>query len=203
MENSVAEKQKLGMLSGHMAWCALVALALARRDGSVQSPAQENLFLTRWLATAQKQRRFPRIVATDIEWLLKQGRQLGVNAKLSTKLTYLWQSCTGELKAQTDLFRFTHAIEAAKGMHWICRMLSDREWSGRYAETLNARVNAVYLSLSNFDAAFNEDGHLVKVLMANITGNVVGFGELLDRRGWRMEHQSDHRYHLWASERKS
>ncbi|WP_276573971.1 hypothetical protein [Yersinia ruckeri] len=42
--------------SGHLAWCALVALALARKDGSVCSPAQENLFLTRWLAIALKQR---------------------------------------------------------------------------------------------------------------------------------------------------
>jgi hypothetical protein len=202
VDNSVAEKQKLGMLTGHMAWCALVALALARRDGVVQSPVQENLFLTRWLATAQKQRRFPRIVATDIGWLLKQGRQLGVNAKLTTKLTYLWESCTGELKDQTDLFRFTHAIETAKDMYWVCRMLSDREWSGRHAEVLNAGVNAVYLSLSNLDAAFDDDGHQVKVLMANLTGNVAGFATLLERSGWSLEHQDVHRYHLWASERK-
>ncbi|EKS6646105.1 DUF2913 family protein [Enterobacter hormaechei] len=185
-----------------MAWCALVALALARRDGVVQSPAQENLFLTRWLATAQKQRRFPRIVATDIEWLLQQGRQLGVNAKLTTKLTYLWESCTGELKDQTDLFRFTHAIETAKDMYWVCRMLSDREWSGRHAVALNTGVNAVYLSLSNLDAAFDDDGHQVKVLMANLTGNVAGFATLLERSGWSLEHQDVHRYHLWASERK-
>ncbi|GKO04826.1 hypothetical protein NUBL17190_50480 [Klebsiella pneumoniae] len=33
------------------------------------SPVQENLFLTRWLATALKQRRFSRDVAPDIEWL--------------------------------------------------------------------------------------------------------------------------------------
>ncbi|WP_143460347.1 DUF2913 family protein, partial [Klebsiella pneumoniae] len=46
--------------SGHLAWCALVALALARQEGGVLSPAQENLFLIRWLATALKQRRFPR-----------------------------------------------------------------------------------------------------------------------------------------------
>lgn len=38
--------------SGHLAWCALVALALARQEGGVLSPAQENLFLIRWLATA-------------------------------------------------------------------------------------------------------------------------------------------------------
>jgi Protein of unknown function (DUF2913). len=35
-----------------------VALALARQNGDVLSAAQENLFLTRWLATALKQRRF-------------------------------------------------------------------------------------------------------------------------------------------------
>ncbi|SSM99312.1 integrase [Klebsiella pneumoniae] len=68
--------------SAHLAWCALVALALARQNGDVVSPAQENLFLTRWLATALRQRRFSRDVASDIEWLLKQGRQLGVNAQL-------------------------------------------------------------------------------------------------------------------------
>lgn len=67
----------LTIKSGHLAWCALVALALARQNGDVLSPAQENLFLTRWLATALKQRRFSRDVAPDIEWLLKQGRQTG------------------------------------------------------------------------------------------------------------------------------
>ncbi|HCM8928531.1 TPA: DUF2913 family protein, partial [Salmonella enterica subsp. enterica serovar Paratyphi B] len=83
--------------SGHLAWCALVALALVRQDGGALSPAQENLFLTRWLATALKQRRFSREVTPDIEWLLKQGRQMGVSAKLASKLDYLWRSCTGEL----------------------------------------------------------------------------------------------------------
>ncbi len=97
--------------SGHLAWCAPVALALARQDGGVLSPAQENLFLTRWLATALKQRRFSRDVTPDIEWLLKQGRQMGVSAKLASKLNYLWRSCTGELSEQNDLFRLTYALE--------------------------------------------------------------------------------------------
>ena len=43
--------------TGHLAWCALVALALARKNGDVLSPVQENLFLTRWLAAALKQRK--------------------------------------------------------------------------------------------------------------------------------------------------
>lgn len=72
--------------SGHLAWCTLVALALARQEDGVLSPARENLFLTRWRATALKQRRFSRDVIPDIEWLLKQGRQLGIIAKLASKL---------------------------------------------------------------------------------------------------------------------
>ncbi|EKS6645711.1 hypothetical protein QCD58_004602 [Enterobacter hormaechei] len=126
------------------------------------------------------------------------GPAAGGNAKITTKLTYLWESCTGELKHQTNLFRFHHAIETAKDMYWIC----DREWSGRHAVALNAGVNAEYLSINNLDAALDDDGHQVKVLIANITGNVAGFATLLGWRGWSLEHQDAQRYHLWAKERK-
>ncbi len=54
----------------HLAFCALAALGLARQDGIAGTPYAENLFLIRWLATAQKQKRFPRSVAIDIQWLL-------------------------------------------------------------------------------------------------------------------------------------
>ncbi len=127
-------------------------------DGGALSPAQENLFLTRWLAAALKQRRFSRDVAPDIEWLLKQGRQLGVSAKLASKLNYLWRSCTGELTEQNDLFRLTYALETAKDMHWNYRLLSDREWSGRNAVALSAGVNGIYLSRANLDVAFDDSG---------------------------------------------
>ena len=69
--------------SAHLAWCALVALALAKQDGSIRSPAQENLFLTRWLATELKQRRFPHEVVPDIQWLLQERGQLGIRTKLT------------------------------------------------------------------------------------------------------------------------
>lgn len=177
--------------SGHLAWCALVALALARQDGGVLSPAQENLFVTRWLATALKQRRFSRDVTPDIEWLLKQGRQLGVSAKLTSKLDYLWRSCTGELSEQNDLFRLTYALEKAKDMHWNYRLLSDREWSGRNAVALNAGVNGIYLSRTNLDVAFDDSGRQVNPLMARLTGNVAGVMKLLNRCGWQAEPEGD------------
>ncbi|ELY5855266.1 DUF2913 family protein [Cronobacter malonaticus] len=176
--------------SGHLAWCALVALALARQDGGALSPAQENLFLTRWLARALKQRRFSRDVAPDIEWLLKQGRQLGVSANLASKLNYLWRSCTGELTEQNDLFRLTCALETAKDMHWNYRLLSDREWSGRNAVALSAGVNGIYLSRANLDVAFDDSGRQINPLTARLTGNVAGVIKLFNRCGWHAEPES-------------
>ncbi|HGM5004037.1 TPA: DUF2913 family protein [Serratia marcescens] len=43
----------------HLAFCALVALGLARQDGIVGTPYAEKLFLIRWLATAQKTEAVP------------------------------------------------------------------------------------------------------------------------------------------------
>ena len=168
-----------------------MALALARQNGDVVSPAQENLFLTRWLATALRQRRFSRDVASDIEWLLKQGRQLGVNAQLASKLNYLWHSCTGELSEQNDLFRLKHALEAAKAMNWNYRVLSDREWSGRNAVTLNASVNGIYLSRSSLDAAFDDDGRQINPVLVRLTGNVPGLVTLFIRSDWLVQPEGD------------
>lgn len=70
-------------------WCTLVTLALAGQDGSVLSPAQENLFLIRWLATTLKQQRFSRDVAPDIEWLLKQGHQREAGQQTELPLAFL------------------------------------------------------------------------------------------------------------------
>ncbi|ESG49582.1 hypothetical protein SEEM1923_10448 [Salmonella enterica subsp. enterica serovar Miami str. 1923] len=58
--------------------------------------------------------------------ILKQGLQLGVNKKLTSKLNYIWRSCTGELTEQNDLFRLTYALETAKDMHWNYRLLNRR-----------------------------------------------------------------------------
>ncbi|ECG8158379.1 DUF2913 family protein [Salmonella enterica] len=188
--------------SGYLAWCALVALALARQDGGVISPAQENLFLTRWLATALKQRRFSREVTPDIEWLLKQGRQMGVSAKLVSKLDYLWRSCTGELSEQNDLFRLTYALETAKDMHWQYRLLNDREWSGRNAVALSAGVNGIYLSRANLDAAFDDNGRQINPLMARLTGSIAGMMKVFERCGWQAEPAEDvslpHQFTLMA-----
>ena len=182
----------LTIKSGHLAWCALVALALARQNGDVLSPAQENLFLTRWLATALKQRRFSRDVAPDIEWLLKQGRQLGVSAKLASKLNYLWRSCTGELSEQNDLFRLTYALELAKQYDWGYHVLSDSEWSGRNKILPSASVNSICLLKSALDIGFNDDGTQVLPVPARIGGRAEGLNALLKSCGWEAVSNDDH-----------
>lgn len=171
----------------HLAWCGLVALHLARRDGLAASPAQENLFLTRWLASAEKQRRFRKELANDIRWLLKEGREKGVRADLPGKLDYLWRAGSSDLLAQNDLFRLQHALNTLKLAGWIYMVLSESEWSGRRALKLNPSVSGLYLNKNALDAGFDEHGGQRCPLPARITGNIVALDRLLQRAGWRRE----------------
>ncbi|MGC6031561.1 DUF2913 family protein [Enterobacter kobei] len=120
----------------HFAWCALVGLRLAQLDGQALSPLTVHTFLVRWLADAQKQRRFPRSVASDIDSLLRLGRQKGPAAGLFKRLEYLHQSCTEPLVQQSDLFRLTHAIEYLRSQGWVSAVVTDEEWvpGALYAE---------------------------------------------------------------------
>ncbi|MFN1131313.1 DUF2913 family protein [Lelliottia nimipressuralis] len=153
---------------GHLAWRALVALQLARQDGLITSESQENLFITRWFALAKKQRRFSRDVATDIDWILSQGRSLGIRARLKHKLDYIWRSCTGELLEQNDMFRLTYAIELVMEHEWVYHILSDRDWSSRYQLQQSAFVNSICLLKSVLDIAFNDDGKQLLIVPARM-----------------------------------
>ncbi|QZY97830.1 DUF2913 family protein [Pantoea dispersa] len=171
----------------HLAWCGLIALHTARRDGQVSAPAQENLFLTRWLATAEKQRRFPRALAPDIRWLLSEGRSKGVHADLPGKLQYLWESASGDVARMPDLVRLRHVVSAVKLAGWIYRTLSDSEWHGRKALHLNPGVWGLYVNLTGLEQGFDEGGRQTRPLPARITGDLAALDKLLSRSGWRRE----------------
>lgn len=170
--------------TGHLAWCALVALQLARQDGMISSESQENLFIMRWFALAKKQRRFSRDLATDIDWILNQGRSLGIRARLKHKLDYIWRSCTGELLEQNEMFRLTYAMELAMEHAWVYKVLSDRDWSGRHRIQTPASVNSICLLKSALDIAFNQDGEQVLPVPARISGQFEALNELLKSCGW-------------------
>lgn len=170
--------------TGHLAWCALVALQLARQDGLIGSESQENLFITRWFALAKKQRRFSRNLATDIDWILNQGRSLGMRARLKHKLDYIWRSCNGELLEQNDMFRMTYAMELLMEHAWVYQALSDRDWTGRHRIQTSASVNSICLLKSALDSAFNEEGKQILPVPARISGQVEALDELLKSCGW-------------------
>lgn len=89
------------------------------------SPAQENLFILRWLAAALKQWRFSRDVTPEIEWLLKLGCQLGVGAKLagrgglSSNVARLWRerrccAASGICMTAAPLYTLLHAYPPSR-----------------------------------------------------------------------------------------
>jgi len=176
--------------ASHLAWCGLMALQNARSDGEVSSPAQENLFLVRWLALAEKQRRFSRELASDISWLLKEGRGKGVHADLPGKLNYLWRAGSGSLEAQNDLYRLQHALHAVKLTGWVYMVLSEAQWSGRNRTRLNPAVSGIYIHQAALESGFDEEGKQQTPLPARISGhisNIAGLDVLLKRSGWCRE----------------
>lgn len=54
------------------------------------SPMAEHLYIVRWLATAQKQKHFPKTVAIDIQLLLNKVRKQGNWAKLRSHLDLVY-----------------------------------------------------------------------------------------------------------------
>ncbi|MFP2241339.1 DUF2913 family protein [Pseudescherichia vulneris] len=155
----------------HLAWCALVALRLAQRDGQALSPLMAHTFLLRWLATAQKHRRFPRSVGDDIDSLLHLGRQKGPAAGLHKRLEYLYESCSSPVSRQSDLFRLTYAIEALKAQGWINATVDDHEWDLPALAAEYDDVSALLVKKSELVRCFAEDGRLMAPLMFAAKGD--------------------------------
>ncbi|HFZ8416059.1 TPA: DUF2913 family protein [Salmonella enterica subsp. enterica serovar Aberdeen] len=181
---SVHEKNEK---TAHLVWCAMIALGLARQDGRVQSEQQENLFLVRWFADAERQRRFSRDVATDIRWMLQQGRSLGGRAQLAKKLDYIWRSTTSNIMEQTEMFRLTWGFEATCSQQWVYYVLSDTEWLRLRRLRINPDVCAVYLPKSSLEKAFSDEGKQISPVPVRITGNVEAFDMLLTSCGWQVQ----------------
>jgi len=169
----------------HLAWCGLIALNMARQSGTVSSAAQENLFLCRWLASAEKKRLFRRELANDIRWLLKEGREKGLRADLPGKLEYLWRASSGDLLAQNDLFRLQHIMHAVTLTGISYGILTESDWEGRQAVKMNPKIPAVFLRKSDLETGFDEQGSLVKPLAARITAELSAVDALLSRSGWK------------------
>lgn len=87
----------------HFAWCALLSLRTSQQDSQALSLLTIHTFLLRWLAMAQKQKRFPRTIASDIERLLALGCNKGAATGLPEHLETLWVFCTGSVAMPADI----------------------------------------------------------------------------------------------------
>lgn len=171
----------------HLAWCALVALRLAQLEGQALSPLMAHTFLMRWLATAQKQRHFPRSVAPDLEKLLQLGRQKGHVADLRQRLENLWQACSGSVSHHSDLYRLAHAIKMLKEQNWLNATVTDTEWDIPALLAEYADNSALLVKKSDLVSYFSEDGQLTGPVTFLVLGDIRECMNVMQAQGARME----------------
>jgi len=163
----------------HLAWCIMVAVTLARREGKAQSPLQTHMFIMQWLSTAQKRKLFPKSLAQDIIWLQEQGKRNGPAARLFSKVEYIWLASSGELASQSTLFRFTCMIDTLRTMGWQDYLLSDTDWQNGWKS--DSEIPAVYTQKSGLHESFTEAGALIQPLELRLTGEPAGIFPLLEQ----------------------
>lgn len=163
----------------HLAWCIIVAVTLARREGKIQTPLQTHMFIMQWLSTAQKRKLFPKSLAQDIIWLQEQGRRSGPAARLYSKVEYIWLASSGELASQSALFRFTCIIDTLRTMGWEDYLLSDPDWQNGWKS--GSKTPAIYTKKSALHGSFTESGALIHPFEIRLTGDINGIFPLLEQ----------------------
>ncbi len=157
-------------LLGHLAWCAQIALEVARRDKIVTTSVQEHIFLMNWLTTAQKSKLFPREIAGEIDYLIRTGKQQGIIAGLKRKLIFIYKSCCEDISEQSDLFRLTYALEELKNNSWRSHTLSTADWKKGWEGPFSPTI---YIELPALQESFNDEGEqLIFVLQETVNTSV-------------------------------
>ncbi|EAA9928497.1 DUF2913 family protein [Salmonella enterica] len=169
----------------HLAWCIIVAVKLARKEGKSLTPLQTHMFIMQWLSTAQKRKVFPKFLAPDIIWLQEQGKLKGPSARLYSKVEYIWLASSGELASQSTLFRFTCMIDTIRSMGWKDFLLSDADWENNWMA--GTEVSAIYTQKSQLHSSFTQSGQLIVPLEVRITGNPDGIFPLLEQCNLKSE----------------
>ncbi|MEB2704044.1 DUF2913 family protein [Citrobacter koseri] len=163
--NMMSSEKNKNILS-HFIFCALTALHLARKDGIMPSSQAENIFLVRWLIQAQKQKRFPKSVAKDIEFFIKTGQKKNKHVSLRRILEKLWNE-----ENPHTLMRLTQAVESLISSGWENATLTRNEWDARELQPENSG-SAFFVSKSALTESFSETGDLINPVDFLVYGNV-------------------------------
>lgn len=178
----------------HLAWCALIAVKFAQQQGKAQSELEQHLFIMKWLTTAQKRRLFPKSVAEDITWLLKQGKRYGFGVSLLKKIDYIYRSSVGTLANQSVLFRFTYFIETLKTIGWHDYLLTPKDWESGWI--CSETTKAVYTPKAQLHPAFDDIGALIQPLPIRFTGDVSNIFALMKECHLSFAQQEKHAFFL-------
>lgn len=192
----------LNQMSAHLAWCALVALGLAKREGRALGKIQEHLFLFAWLKQAMRQKRFPKVVAPDLCWLIEQGEKNQASAHLKDKLQYLHDSGTGKLTDKNDLYRLTTILGTLSQMCLPYSLLSEDEWRRLDDNKLNVNIDYLRIRKATLDKGFTECGSQISPVEVVLTGRVEKVEALLASCNWTLSQpklSQKLRYQLIAS----
>lgn len=194
-------KTTLNQMSAHLAWCALTALGIAKKDGRANGNMQEHLFLFEWLKQAMRQKRFSKDVAPDLRWLISQGANHPINAKLKEKLQYLYDSGTGKLTAKNDLYRLTTILGTLSQMSWPYFLLTEAEWQKIDVARLNINTDYLRIRKATLDHGFNNDGTQTSAVEVVLTGRADKVEALLASCCWGLSNTESAQkpfYHLLA-----
>ncbi|HHR3897977.1 TPA: DUF2913 family protein [Salmonella enterica] len=153
-------------------WAALVALKLAVQDGKISSALSEHLFMMNWLSVARKRKLFSKQVAPEIQWLLTEGRNKGVNANLKLKVEYLYFTSQETTSEQSAYFRFTHAIEELGTHGWDSYFLTSRKWDLLNQGEFGLSGNFIFMEGERVQGCFDRNGKLHRELPLRVCGDV-------------------------------
>jgi hypothetical protein len=171
----------------HLAFCALVALHLAYQDGLVASSAGENIYLVRWLSLAAKQRRFPKAVASDIQWLLVQGRKSGPAGKLKQYLEQIWKHDMRQPPTGSVALRLTRVGEYLRAQGWHNAVIPSAEWEiERLAPDLQKHFG-FYVEEKSIKVDFSPQGNPINPVPFRVVGDITVFISAMARQDLQVD----------------
>lgn len=170
----------------NLAWCALIALHMARKHRLTEQDKHD--FLVNWLKKAYADISIHTEVKEDIGWFLQQAAVHGKKAYLVRKLTYVWHMTTGQMIDNADMLKLTRAINFAQSLGWRYRLQEETNLFNCHNTELSV-TNIIIIFRLSLDDAFNSYGKQVRPVKACIKGNINSMKEIL--RGFQWDIMTD------------
>ena len=190
------EKQTTEQL-GHFAWCALIALALARQEGRATNQVSEHVFMSNWLNKAWNEKRFSKGIAPELTGLIKKARAEGMSASLEKVLYALFKKCSRNIIEQSELFRLNFAIDSFKRYGWNTMLTTARDWKVlTRCEPSLVHGNTLIIDNKTLYTSFDDSGYLLKPLAFKVFGDKAFFINLMKRFYLPIAETNDHLFFL-------